>query len=177
MTRVNAYQAIDFKNATDIILNRLGSNGPASMENLANELGISVRSKPMSGGRCGLIRYVDNVEEFEIEVRNDLAGFRRDFTIAHELAHFARHSALLIAGGVPHFDILFQGTRENPPAPFTDKHEREANELAIALMFPEPALEKARETEESEASFAARFGAPEILVKELFKSFGRSFSA
>ena len=124
------------ENETFVVSEHLRS-APADVVDLIRKLGISYEEKPMEYGADGRIDFDGN--SYKITVNSNQSRQRRKFTAAHEVAHFLLHRDLLRREG--HLDRLFDAAgRNNPSAPFTARHEVEANKLAAQILMPRDAI-------------------------------------
>jgi Zn-dependent peptidase ImmA (M78 family) len=112
-------------------------NAPIDVVSLIKELGINYVETKMEYGADGRIDVDDDC--YTITVNSDQSRQRRKFTAAHELAHYLLHRDLLQAEG--HLDRLFDNRgKENPNAPFSPRHEVEANKFAAQILMPRAAI-------------------------------------
>lgn len=129
---------------------------PVKLGQLAKDLGISIKVSSMSTGISGQIMKEGN--SYSIRVNRHEARERQRFTIAHELAHFFLHKAII--------DSSPDGIRDNVlyRSGEPERIEYEANRLAADIVMPMPLVEQIlREdfngvvTEATIESLAARF--------------------
>lgn len=112
-------------------------NAPIDIVSLIRELGVNYVETKMEYGADGRIDVDD--DRYTITVNSDQSRQRRKFTAAHELAHYLLHRDLLQAEG--HLDRLFDNRgKENQNAPFSPRHEVEANKFAAQILMPQAAI-------------------------------------
>lgn len=107
--------------------------GAVNVPEIISALGIEYREELMEPGSSGRIDHVG--DGYRIIVNSNQSAQRKNFTAAHELAHYLLHRDLLHEQG--HLDRLFdlksgwqQGSTLSP------RHEVEANKLAAQILMP-----------------------------------------
>jgi Zn-dependent peptidase ImmA (M78 family) len=110
---------------------------PIDVVGIIEDLGIEYEEKPMPPGVDGRIDF--NGGSCKITVNSEQSRQRKNFTAAHELAHYLLHRDLLEERG--HLDRLFDApTAANPSEPFRPSHEVQANKLAAQILMPREAV-------------------------------------
>ncbi|WP_457661867.1 ImmA/IrrE family metallo-endopeptidase [Sinorhizobium medicae] len=121
------------------IVQRYVSRAPVDVQKLIGELGIQYIEEPLPEGVSGKIHYDEHGGYYVIRVNTNQSRQRRNFTAAHEVAHYLLHRDLLHKRG--HLDRLFDTPPlDNPSQPLRPHHEVEANNLAAKILMPEGAI-------------------------------------
>ena len=97
---------------------------------LAKKLDLSVYSLDMPDNESGSIKKNQATGDFFIQVNRNHPITRQRFTIAHEIAHFVKHSQALIEKGQLDRNNTFKDAAEI-------LREDEADEEAAAILMPE----------------------------------------
>lgn len=148
------YQRLD--DASKDILDRHLSEYPVKLGQLAKDLGVEIKVSSMNTGISGQIMRQNG--HYTIRVNRHEARERQRFTIAHELAHFFLHRAVIDSSpdGIKD-NVLY---RSGEP----ERIEYEANRLAADIVMPMKLVEKILQedfdgvvTEATIESLAARF--------------------
>ena len=100
---------------------------PLDVQGLLSVLGIKLISVPMSDDVSGMLSLSDNGKDWVVKVNALHHPNRQRFTIAHEVAHFARHRFQQ----VEFKDLNFFRNGDSNPM------EVEANRFASELLMPE----------------------------------------
>lgn len=100
---------------------------PLDVQELLSVLGIKLISVPMKDDVSGMLSLADNGQVWVVKVNALHHPNRQRFTIAHEIAHFARHRFQQ----VEFKDLNFFRNGE------TNSMEAEANRFASELLMPE----------------------------------------
>ena len=100
---------------------------PLDVQGLLSALGIKLISVPMSDDVSGMLSLSDNGKDWVVKVNALHHPNRQRFTIAHEVAHFARHRFQQ----VEFKDLNFFRNGDSNPM------EVEANRFASELLMPE----------------------------------------
>ncbi len=119
------------------IVQKFVSHAPVNVPRLIRELGVDYIEEPMLDDVSGRIDF--DKGSYVIRVNTNQSRARRNFTAAHELAHYLLHRDLLHDRG--HLDRLFDvPAADNPALPLRPHHEVEANNLAAKILMPEGAI-------------------------------------
>ena len=155
------------------ILDQHLADYPVKVGELAKELGISILVSSMPTGVSGQIKREGN--GYTIRVNRHEARERQRFTIAHEIAHFMLHRAII--DGSPNGitdNVLY---RSGEP----ERIEFEANRLAADIVMPMHLVEKVlREefkgvvTEATIESLAARFKVSKAAMEIRLSTFAQA---
>lgn len=97
---------------------------------LAKRLGLDVYAIDMPDAQCGDIRKDPETNKFYIEINVNHPATRQRFTVAHEIAHFVKHSEVLNEKGQLDRSKTFKDEAEI-------QREDEADEEAAAILMPE----------------------------------------
>lgn len=109
---------------------------PIPVEELATNMGVTVKILPYEGELSGMIYRKD--EKVFIGVNSLHHPNRQRFTIAHEIGHFLLHE-----GKEFHVDKSFRiNLRDNNSSLAVDSEEIEANRFAAELLMPFNMLQK-----------------------------------
>lgn len=147
---------------------------PVDVIGLANELGIEVYQTKLDDDK--LSGYIaQDAQGYFICVNKNHAATRQQFTIAHEIGHFAIHQDLLenneiaptrYKNGVP----LLQRSQDYNSEQYR-RLEREANRFAAELLMPEKqfidALNEYDNLDEIARAFKVSIGAASIRANNL----------
>lgn len=106
------------------------NTSPLDVKALLSVLGIRLLSIPMSDDISGMLSLADNGKDWVVKVNALHHPNRQRFTIAHEIAHFARHRFQQ----AEFKDLNFFRNGESNPM------EVEANRFASELLMPESAF-------------------------------------
>lgn len=121
------------QNDMTIVQEHIKRPGPVDVPSIIRALGVKYVETPMPPDASGRIDHHNG--DFKITVNADQSKQRRNFTAAHELAHYLLHRDLLKEQG--HLDRLFVAA---PPVEgymsFSPRHEVEANNLAAQILMP-----------------------------------------
>ena len=126
----------EFQTSESELLNEFMSKPGGDVFQLIEQLGIDLVWDTSLGSKSGLIEFEDG--KFTISVNAWENSRRQKFTAAHEVAHYVLHRDLLKKTGHlnRHTDTLFADPSENNSAPFSDRHEVQANKFAARLLMP-----------------------------------------
>lgn len=157
------------------ILAEFAKEYPVDVIRAANAIGVHVSSDELPIGVSGKIQKQHD-GSYSIVVNRDEPGYRRRFTIAHELGHFMYHRSL-IGDGVqdsPAYRAPDESVYENTP--LERKHERQANQFAANLLMPRKLIQSienankgisigdlARKLDVSEDAMRVRLGKKRVL--------------
>ena len=130
------------------------SEYPVKLGAIAKRLGVKVLLSTLPRGTSGQIGQENG--EFVIRINRHEAKHRQRFTLAHELAHYLLHRALIVAEGGWSENVLL---RSGQPASV----EHEANRLASDLVIPSAQLAEA----------TAKYSGP--MTGEVIEDLARSF--
>ncbi|WP_288741414.1 ImmA/IrrE family metallo-endopeptidase [uncultured Rheinheimera sp.] len=111
--------------AEQLAISKFQDKLPVKLSNIANELGLIVKSATLDTGISGEIKREG--QNFLIRVNRHDVKERQRFTVAHEIAHFLLHRDLIGDGIVD--DLLYRSG-------LTDTLEAEANRLAADILMP-----------------------------------------
>ena len=141
---------------------------PVPVVALANDLGIDVyQTNDLSDRESGMIKREGN--KYVIYVNERHPATRKLFTIAHEIAHFAKHKDQL-DGGDEHIDSIDQPVlngstgnmlKREDGRVLTDeqkKIESEANTIAAEILMPEQEFVQVFKLANSLEEVAEKFG-------------------
>lgn len=127
------------------------------LADLANALGVSIKSATLAPGISGEIR-PRGEGGFVIRVNRHDPSKRQRFTVAHELAHFLLH-ADHIGNGISD-DVLYRSS-------LSDRREAQANRLAADILMPDNlVLEQVVAAQEKGVGDIVLFLAEEFSVSE-----------
>ena len=110
---------------------------PVRLGCLAKELGISVKLSALERGRSGLIEVEDSA--YTIKINRHETRERQRFTLAHEIAHFLIHRAIIDTDRKIVDNVLYRSGQSKAV-------EYEANRLAADLIMPDNQIEVDIET-------------------------------
>lgn len=140
----------------EIALRFMRQNPPIDLDSLVEELNLPpVRYVPLDGGIAGQIERIGTGEDvtYQISINSSDPPARQRFTLAHEIAHYVKHRALLDR---PVKDSALY--RSHLPEPI----EWEANRYAATLLMPLSAMRSLyKEGLRSSADFARRLNVSE----------------
>lgn len=130
----------------DRVINRM-QTAPVDVRALAADFNIRIVEDFIQGS--GFL--LKKAEGYTIHINMFETNERQNFTIAHELAHFFLHGRLLSTG-----EVLTRGSRDD----YEFSEEREANQLAAAILMPYELMKRAAERDDINTveDLAAAFG-------------------
>lgn len=131
---------------------------PIPVEDIAEELGVTLRYEPLDGGMSGVL-FRDHGGQAVIGVNDLHSENRQRFTIAHELAHLKLHEDTLYVDGLVR--------RDTKSSLAVDPQEIEANAFAAELLMPRHLLIRELKARVPEGKVAD----PAKLVRRLARDF------
>ena len=115
------------------VVRHFKSAAPVDVVRAIEALGISYFEKNMAPEQSGYFKNTGKGYEIGVNIKDGLQ--RKRFTAAHELGHFILHRDMLGVG--EHFDRLYGASASrNPNAPFSPRHEVQANQFAADFLMP-----------------------------------------
>lgn len=121
------------QNDIAIVQEHIKRPGPVDVPSIIRALGVEYVETSMPADASGRIDHYN--DDFKITINADQSKQRRNFTAAHELAHYLLHRDLLKEQG--HLDRLFvSAPLAEGYMSFSPRHEVEANNLAAQILMP-----------------------------------------
>lgn len=118
-------------------IDRATASAPVNLERLCRALGIKLEKGYLDPAIVGqLERNSDDSYTITYNELNSSSGYRRRFTIAHEIGHYVLHKHLIGDGVDDNKAFRSENVGQYFNCNIKPHHEAEANRFAAALLMP-----------------------------------------